>query len=73
MIVDYHMHLRDEAGSITFTPDADFNGAANFSYQVSDGTATSTAATVTVNVAAVNDVPVAAADTLSATEDTPVT
>ena len=40
---------------------------------MSDGTATSNPATVTVNVAAVNDAPVAIADTLAATEDTAVT
>ena len=60
-------------GTVTFTPDANFNGAANFTYTVSDGSLTSNPATVTVNVAAVNDAPVAAADTLAATEDTQVT
>ena len=59
---------------MTFTPNANFNGAANFSYTVTDGSAdSSTTATVTVNVAAVNDAPVAVADTLAATEDTAVT
>ena len=52
-------------GTVTFTPDANFNGAANFTYTVSDGLATSAAATVTVNVAAVNDAPVAVDDTLT--------
>ena len=60
-------------GTVTFTPAANFHGAASFTYTVSDGTATSNPATVTVNVAAVNDAPVANADTLAATEDTPVT
>ena len=60
-------------GTVTFTPTANFNGAASFSYTASDGTASSNTATVTVNVAAVNDAPVAVADTLAATEDTPVT
>src|SRR4029077_15006406 len=35
-----------------------FNGAASFSYTATDGQATSNSATVTVNVAAVNDAPV---------------
>ena len=49
-------------------------GAADFTYIVNDGTADATsAATVTVNVGAVNDAPVAVADTLDATEDTPET
>ncbi len=61
-------------GTVTFTPDANFSGAANFTYRVSDGTATSSgAATVAVAVAALNDPPVAVDDSLSATEDTPVT
>ncbi len=59
-------------GTVTFTPNANFHGAASFTYTVSDGTATSNAATVTINVAAVNHAPVANADTLAATEDTPV-
>src|SRR5690606_35403274 len=42
-------------------------------YTVTDGSLTSNTATVTVNVAAVNDAPVANDDTLSATEDTPIT
>ena len=60
-------------GTVTFTPNANFNGAASFTYTTSDGSATSNSALVTVNVAAVNDAPVAVADTLSATEDTAVT
>ena len=60
-------------GTVTFTPNANFNGAASFSYTVTDGRRTSNTATVTVNVAAVNDAPVANDDTLAATEDTPVT
>ena len=63
-------------GTVTFTPSLNFNGAASFTYVASDGQAAnnrSNAATVTVNVAAVNDAPVAANNTLAATEDTPVT
>src|SRR5207302_1488099 len=45
-------------GTVTFTPNANFNGAANFSYTATDGLATSNTATVTVNVAALNDAPV---------------
>ena len=59
-------------GTVSFTPDADFNGAARFTYTASDGTNTSTAASVTVNVAPVNDTPVAIANTLAAVENTPV-
>jgi VCBS repeat-containing protein len=44
-------------GSVTFTPNANFNGPGSFSYTATDGSATSNSATVTVNVAAVNDAP----------------
>jgi Ca2+-binding RTX toxin-like protein len=44
-------------GQITFTPDANFNGAASFDYTVSDGDLTDTV-TVNVTVTAVNDAPV---------------
>ncbi|MCQ4349211.1 cadherin-like domain-containing protein [Pseudomonas stutzeri] len=48
---------------MTFTPDADFNGVATFSYTVTDGNLVSNTATVTVNVAPVNDAPTAATPT----------
>ena len=37
-------------GSFTYVPDANFNGVDTFTYQASDGTATSTPVTVTLNV-----------------------
>ena len=42
-------------GSVSFTPDPDFNGTATFTYTVTDGTLVSSSATVTISVAAVND------------------
>ena len=59
-------------GSVTFTPNANFNGTADFSYTVSDGTHISAPATVTVDVTAVNDAPVAEASLGQATEDSGV-
>ena len=59
--------------NVVFTPTANYNGGASFTYTVSDthgGTAT---ATVNVNVTAVNDPPVANPDTARTNEDTPVT
>jgi hypothetical protein len=56
-------------GSVTFTPDANFNGVASFSYTVSDGVQSSAAASVTVNVAAVNDAPTGTDGTVSLAED----
>jgi hypothetical protein len=58
-------------GNVTFTPTANFSGAASFTYTVSDGTATDTGL-VTVTVTAVNDAPVAVDDARSTDEDTPL-
>lgn len=56
-------------GTVTFTPTANFNGGASFSYVVTDsGAGHSNPATVTVNVAAVPDVTHAVDDTGDATE-----
>lgn len=60
-------------GTVTFTPNMGFIGAASFTYTATDGGLNSNAATVTVNVAAVPHAPVANSDTLAATEDIPVT
>src|SRR5262249_42049410 len=59
-------------GNIVFTPATNYNGPATFTYTTSDGHGGTTTGTVTVNVAAVNDAPVAVNDTVSATEDTPL-
>jgi hypothetical protein len=60
-------------GLINFTPDANFNGAASFVYTVSDGKGGTDTATVTVNVAAANDAPVAENDDRTTVEDTALT
>ncbi|NGN45320.1 tandem-95 repeat protein [Mesorhizobium sp. CGMCC 1.15528] len=60
-------------GTVTFTPAANYNGPADFTYTVTDGTIISAPATVTVNVSAIDDAPAAVDDTLSAVEDTSVT
>ncbi|WP_165788504.1 retention module-containing protein [Stutzerimonas stutzeri] len=59
-------------GSVTFTPNANFNGTADFSYTLSDGVHTSAPATVTVGVAAVNDAPIAQPSQGQGTEDSGV-
>ena len=46
-------------GSFLYTPNANFFGVDSFTYQVNDGTVNSAPATVTINVAPVNDAPVA--------------
>jgi VCBS repeat-containing protein len=49
-------------GSITYTPDANWHGVDHFTYTVSDGSADSNLATVTLTVNPTNDEPVAEAD-----------
>ncbi len=44
-------------GSISYTPNADFNGTDTITYQISDGNGGTSSATVTVTVTAVNDAP----------------
>jgi cysteine-rich repeat protein len=58
-------------GIATFTPAPDFHGTATFEYTVSDGVATDVGV-VTIDVIAVNDAPVAADDTATTLEDTPL-
>ena len=62
-------------GTLTYTPFLNTNGSRGFSYTVSDGTASSVG-NVTVNLAAVNDTPVAndngtLASPIAIVEDTP--
>ena len=59
-------------GTVTFTPTLNYHGPATFDYEISDGNGGSDTATVTVNVAAVNDPPVAVDDTAVVAEDTPL-
>ncbi|WP_371919277.1 Ig-like domain-containing protein, partial [Pseudomonas aeruginosa] len=57
---------------MVFTPNANYNGPASFSYTVSDGQGGSSTVTVTVNVGAVNDAPVAGNDIASTPINTPL-
>jgi Ca2+-binding RTX toxin-like protein len=49
------------SGSVTFTPNANYNGAASFTYTVNDGKGGTVIKTANLTVAAVNDAPVGAA------------
>ena len=62
-------------GTVTYTPDANYSGTDSFTYEICDlaGNCAVAAATVTAQVVAVDDPPVAVDDTLAATENTPVT
>ena len=55
--------------NFTYTPNADFNGADSFTYQVGDGASFSDVATISITVAPVNDDPVADAISVTVDED----
>lgn len=56
-------------GSFVYTPQGDFSGTVTFTYRINDGTTTSDPITVTLTVVAVNDPPVAVADSYTMDED----
>ncbi len=60
-------------GTVTYTPDPDFNGTDTITYVISDGQGGTATATVAVTVNPVNDAPVAVDDVATTPEDTPVT
>ncbi len=60
-------------GGFTYTPAANYNGPVTFTYRANDGTRDSlTAATVTINIAAVNDAPIALPNSYGTPLDTPL-
>ncbi|WP_416900272.1 MAG: tandem-95 repeat protein [Minwuia sp.] len=59
-------------GTLTYTPDADFNGADTISYTIDDGNGSTDTAEVAVTVNAVNDAPVAVDDAATTDEDVAV-
>ena len=64
-----HGALTGTAPNLTYTPAANYNGPDAFTFTVNDGTATSTAATVSITVTPVNDAPVAIAQSKTVAED----
>ncbi len=61
------------AGVISYVPPANFNGVDTLTYSISDGAGGTATGTVTINVAAVNDPPIAGADSVSGFRDIPIT
>ncbi len=57
---------------VTYTPDLNFHGDDIFNYIVSDGNGGSDQATVTIHVTPMEDLPIAALDTSTTPEDTPI-
>ncbi len=64
--------FNQETQEITFTPNANYNGAASFSYTISDGNKTITK-TAYININPVNDAPTATLVAASVNEDKTVT
>jgi VCBS repeat-containing protein len=64
--------INANTGDYSFTAAKDFNGTASFRFTASDGSLTSSPTPVTIAIAAVNDAPVAAADSGSTNQGTPV-
>jgi N,N-dimethylformamidase beta subunit-like protein/uncharacterized protein DUF4082/cadherin-like protein/Big-like domain-containing protein/purple acid phosphatase-like protein len=62
-----------QGGTITYTPAANYNGPAGFEYTLSDGKGGTDTGLVTLSVIAVNDPPVAVADSAEVAEDGSVT
>ncbi len=64
--------LSGVAPNLTYTPNANYNGADSFTFTASDASLTSAAATVSITVTPGNDAPTATPQSVSTTEDTPV-
>src|SRR5207248_1734970 len=65
-----HGSLSGTAPNVTYTPAANYNGADSFTFKANDGAVDSAAATVSITVTAVNDAPVANAQSVTTAEDT---
>ncbi len=59
----------NDDNTVTYTPDADFNGTDSFGYTVADGDGATDSATTVVTVAAVNDAPITNAAAATGAED----
>ncbi|UUA74144.1 retention module-containing protein [Cellvibrio sp. QJXJ] len=64
------LQLDPVTGQFTFTPNANYNGADSFVVTVTDSSGNSSTATISLNIAPVNDAPVSADQTLTVDEDT---
>jgi hypothetical protein len=61
--------VSQSGGTVNFTPYTNFNGTASFTYQVADAQGAVSSATAAYQVINVNDVPIAAGETIYGQED----
>ncbi len=64
--------VQNANGTITYTPDLNFNGVETFNYTLTNVSGTSTTATVTINVSPDNDAPIALDESATTPEDTAI-
>src|SRR6185369_8358094 len=60
-------------GTLTYRPNTNYTGGDSFTFRTSDGTNTSSVATVSITVTPVNDAPVAVSDFATTPKNVPVT
>ena len=65
-----HGTLSGTAPNVTYTPASNYNGADSFTFKANDGIVDSSSATVSITVMAVNDTPVATAQSVSTAQNT---
>ncbi|MCA1799652.1 MAG: tandem-95 repeat protein, partial [Xanthomonadaceae bacterium] len=65
--------LTPTSASVTYTPNADFNGSDSFTFTSNDGTVNSAPATISLTVNPINDPPTADPGAATTDEDVPVT
>jgi uncharacterized repeat protein (TIGR01451 family) len=72
IIVDNPSHgsLSGAAPNVTYTPEANYNGADSFTFKINDGSVDSNLATVSITVNSVNDAPQATGESYSTNENT---
>jgi fibronectin type 3 domain-containing protein len=61
--------LNATSAQVTYTPNTNYNGSDGFTFRVNDGIQNSAAATVTITITAVNDLPIANSQTVTTNED----
>jgi DNA/RNA endonuclease G (NUC1) len=67
-----HGSVANNGNNVSYSPAANFNGSDSFTYTIGDGHGGTATANVSVTINAVNDAPVAADDSATTNEDTPI-